>query len=80
MHYLITGGAGFIGSNLIRRIFATEKEVFITCLDDFDPFYPEEFKQLNISGFKNNANFCLLNDDLSKISATGLAEKIGPPC
>jgi UDP-glucuronate 4-epimerase len=79
MHYLITGGAGFIGSNLIRRLFATEKEVFITCLDDFDPFYPEEYKELNISGFKNNPNFCLLNEDLSKISAKGLAEKIGPP-
>jgi len=79
MHYLITGGAGFIGSNLIRRLFATEKEVLITCLDDFDPFYPEEIKQLNISGFKHNPNFCLLIDDLSKISAQGLAEKIGSP-
>ncbi|HEV8505152.1 MAG TPA: NAD-dependent epimerase/dehydratase family protein, partial [Chitinophagaceae bacterium] len=39
MHYLITGGAGFIGSNLIRHLFAANEEVSVTCLDDFDPFY-----------------------------------------
>jgi UDP-glucuronate 4-epimerase len=79
MHYLITGGAGFIGSNLIRHLFAADEKVFITCLDDFDPFYPEEIKQLNISGFKDNSNFRLLRDDISEISAKGLAQKIGSP-
>jgi UDP-glucuronate 4-epimerase len=79
MHYLITGGAGFIGSNLIHHLFATKKEVSITCMDDFDPFYSEEIKQLNISAFKNNPNFCLLNDDISKISVKALAEKINSP-
>jgi UDP-glucuronate 4-epimerase len=78
MHYLITGGAGFIGSNLLQHLF-TKKEAFITCLDDFDPFYSEEIKQLNISGFRNNPDFCLLNEDISKISAKKLAEKISSP-
>ncbi len=79
MHYLITGGAGFIGSNLIRHLFAADEKVFITCLDDFDPFYPEEIKQQNISGFKDNSNFRLLRDDISEVSTKGLAEKIGSP-
>ena len=79
MHYLVTGGAGFIGSNLIHHLFTTQKEVFITCLDDFDPFYSEEIKQMNISGFQNNPGFCLLNDDISRISAKELAEKISSP-
>ena len=79
MHYLVTGGAGFIGSNLIHHLFTAQKEVFITCLDDFDPFYSREIKQLNISGFKNKPGFCLLNDDISKISAKRLAEKISSP-
>jgi len=48
-HYLITGGAGFIGSNLIRHLFATEKDIFISSIDNFDPFYPKEIKELNIS-------------------------------
>ena len=79
MHYLITGGAGFIGSNLIRHLFAANEEVSVTCLDDFDPFYSEEIKQINISGFKGNPNFCLVKEDISKTSAKGLAEKIGYP-
>jgi len=79
MHYLITGGAGFIGSNLIRYLFATKEQVSVTCLDDFDPFYSAEIKQLNISGFKDNPNFRLLNEDLSMISSKQLAEKIGSP-
>jgi len=79
MHYLVTGGAGFIGSNLIHHLFTAQKEVFITCLDDFDPFYSREIKQLNISGFKNNPGFYLLNEDISKISAKRLAEKISSP-
>jgi UDP-glucuronate 4-epimerase len=79
MHYLITGGAGFIGSNLIRHLFATKEQISITCLDDFDPFYSAEIKQLNISGFKDNPNFRLLNEDLSRISSKQLAEKIGSP-
>jgi len=79
MHYLVTGGAGFIGSNLIHHLFTVQKEVFITCLDDFDPFYSEEIKQMNISGFKNDPGFSLLNDDISRISAKELAEKISSP-
>jgi len=79
MHYLITGGAGFIGSNLIHHLFARKEEISITCLDDFDPFYSEEIKQLNISGFKDNSNFRLLNDDISIVSSKELAGKIGSP-
>jgi len=79
MHYLITGGAGFIGSNLTRRLFSTEKEIFITCIDDFDPFYSEEIKKLNISSFRDNVNFRLVNTDLATTSAKDLAEKIKDP-
>ncbi len=55
MHYLVTGGAGFIGSNLIHRLFAANKDVLITCIDDFDPFYSKEIKELNISGFQGQS-------------------------
>src|SRR6476620_7582369 len=79
MHYLVTNVAGFSESNLIHHLFTAQKEVFITCLDDFDPFYSREIKQLNISGFKNNPGFGLLNDDISKMSGKRLAEKISSP-
>jgi UDP-glucuronate 4-epimerase len=79
MHYLVTGGAGFIGSNLIRQLLENDKEIFITCIDDFDPFYSKEIKELNISGFKNMSNFRLLQYDLSKTNAKELAEAISEP-
>lgn len=79
MHYLITGGAGFIGSNLIRRLFNTEKEIFISCIDDFDPFYSKDIKKLNISDFENNPHFHLLDIDLAKTSSKEIAEKIKEP-
>jgi len=78
-HYLITGGAGFIGSNLIRRLYKTEKDIFITCIDDFDPFYSKEIKQLNISDFDKNKNFCLLNCDLANATAKELDNVIPKP-
>jgi len=78
-HYLITGGAGFIGSNLIRNLLQTEKEIAITCIDNFDPFYSPEIKELNISTFKNNPNFRLLNHDLARTSAKDLIASITEP-
>jgi UDP-glucuronate 4-epimerase len=79
MHYLVTGGAGFIGSNLIQHLFAANKGVLVTCIDDFDPFYSKEIKELNISGFKNNPDFCLLNIDLATTSPKELTEEITSP-
>jgi len=79
MHYLITGGAGFIGSNLIRRLFASEKEIVVTCIDDFDPFYSAQIKELNISTFKDNPGFRLLDIDLATTSSKDLARAIKDP-
>lgn len=79
MHYLITGGAGFIGSNLIRRLFASEKEVIVTCIDDFDPFYSAQIKELNISTFKDNPGFRLVDIDLATTSSKDLARAIKDP-
>ncbi|MBT3959555.1 MAG: NAD-dependent epimerase/dehydratase family protein, partial [Gemmatimonadales bacterium] len=33
MKYLVTGGAGFIGSNLVRHLLAAEADVEIVVLD-----------------------------------------------
>ena len=79
MHLLVTGGAGFIGSNLIRKIFETRPGVKITCLDNFDPFYSADIKQFNIREFKTNPDFKFIYLDLSATSAIELDEMIGEP-
>src|SRR5437868_4257870 len=78
-HYLITGGAGFIGSNLIRHLFNSEKNIHITCIDNLDPFYSPEIKQFNLSSFASHPNFKLLQYDLGIIAGEQLAELITEP-
>lgn len=79
MHILVTGGAGFIGSHLINTLFRDKPGIKITCIDNFDPFYSAEIKQLNIRDFKSNTDFHFLNDDLANISAKELCELIKNP-
>lgn len=62
-HILITGGAGFIGSNLIRSLLQTGN-YRITCIDNFDDFYPRSQKEANILAFKGNPNFTLIEGDI----------------
>ena len=78
-HYLITGGAGFIGSNLIRHLFKQDPEINITCIDNFDPFYSPDIKHFNIHDFNNKPNFKLLTNDLGKTSASELSSLVQKP-
>jgi UDP-glucuronate 4-epimerase len=75
-HYLITGGAGFIGSNLIRNLFDRNPGLTITCIDNFDPFYAKSIKDFNISRFKESSSFRLVEKDLGSTSGVILAELI----
>lgn len=78
-HFLITGGAGFIGGNLIYNLLHTAKVDSVTCIDNFDPFYSKEIKELNISEFKKSSSFSLLNCDLATTTAKQLGETITEP-
>lgn len=75
-HYLITGGAGFIGSNLIRTLFREQPDLKITCIDNFDPFYSPELKQFNIREFKANPGFQFIFHDISTSSVDDLNDSI----
>lgn len=46
MNFLVTGGAGFIGSNLCERLLRAGHSVW--ALDDLNDFYDPQFKERNV--------------------------------
>ncbi len=52
---LVTGAAGFIGSNLVRSLL--NDEFTVVGVDTFDDFYDPRLKHYNISDFCNNQRF-----------------------
>ena len=57
---LVTGGAGFIGSNLCEAII--EKGSQVVCLDNFSTG-----KRTNLEKILNNANFALIEGDIRNL-------------
>ena len=71
---LLTGAAGFIGSHVAEALLARGDEVI--GLDNFDPFYPREVKERNLSGLWDRAGFAFHEGD---ILDTGLAQSLLTP-
>lgn len=60
---LITGGAGFIGSNLADALLAREYKVI--SIDNFDDFYDSGIKRNNIKKALGNPEYLFIESDLS---------------
>jgi UDP-glucose 4-epimerase len=66
--YLVTGGAGFIGSNIVKELLQKEQKVRV--LDNF-----ATGKRENLFEFKNNPDFELIEGDLRSFHVVRTAVK-----
>lgn len=65
MNYLVTGGAGFIGSHLIDRLLKEGHGV--VCFDNFDNFYSPVMKWGNVTCHVDNPFFKLVSGDVTNV-------------
>ncbi|MCC6613049.1 MAG: SDR family NAD(P)-dependent oxidoreductase [Anaerolineae bacterium] len=59
---LITGGAGFIGSHVARRLLALERRVVV--IDNLNDSYPAHLKRENIRDFKDHPLVTIIEGDV----------------
>jgi UDP-glucuronate 4-epimerase len=62
MRYLVTGGAGFIGSHLAEALLARGDQVI--CVDNFNDYYDPQRKRRNIAPALGRAGYTLVEADI----------------
>lgn len=66
-HFLITGGAGFIGSHLVKALLANPKNR-VTIVDNFDSFYSREQKDLNLLAVYADPSLTIVEADIRDLN------------
>ncbi len=67
MNIFLTGGAGFIGSQLSRRLLNLGFKVI--CIDNLNDYYDPEIKKANLAQLKGDAGFDFYHNDIRDKSA-----------
>lgn len=63
--YFITGAAGFIGSNLAKRILNEEKDITVVGLDNMNDYYDVRIKESRLEELQKFDNFIFIKGNLA---------------
>lgn len=76
---LVTGAAGFIGSNLVKRLFNEVEDVTVIGIDNMNDYYDVRLKEARLEELSVHPSFVLVKDSIAdKAIITEVFEKYKP--
>ena len=79
MRVLVTGAAGFIGSNVAKALLAMGEDIQVLGLDNMDPYYDLNLKKLRLDSLMSCPRFSFVRGDISvKSQVDGVFEQFKP--
>ena len=75
---LVTGSAGFIGSNLVKRLFEDTKDTTIIGIDNMNDYYDVSLKEYRVRSLEYTNAVFVKGDIADKATIDGLFEKYQP--
>lgn len=75
----VTGAAGFIGSNLVKRLFADVEGVTVVGIDNMNDYYDVRLKEARLEELSGNSSFIFVRGSIAdKALVTDIFEKYKP--
>ena len=65
MRVLVTGVAGFIGSNVARALLALGEDVHVVGIDNMDPYYDVSLKSNRLAPLTQDPRFVFIEGDIA---------------
>lgn len=76
---LVTGAAGFIGSNLIKHLYVDTKDVTVIGIDNMNDYYDVRLKDARLEELSENPSFTFVKGNIAdKALITDIFEKYKP--
>lgn len=76
---LVTGAAGFIGSNLVKRLYKDARDITVVGIDNLNDYYDVRLKEARLNELYRYPSFVFVKDSIADKSViTELFEKYKP--